>query len=96
MKFANWPSEPRTTTEIAETINTMRERRRCGRQHGECGRQSSKGVEARNKPTRPIRQIGEGSRSAVGMVEEIASAIREQATAMNNIAMQVERIAQMS
>jgi len=30
------------------------------------------------------------------MVEEIASAIREQATAMNSIAAQVERIAQMS
>jgi len=56
----------------------------------------AKGVESAQEANEAIRLIGEGSRNAVGMVEEIASAIREQATAMNNIAVQVERIAQMS
>ena len=39
-----------------------------------------------------MRQIAEGSRNAVGMVEEITTAIREQGSATNNIATQVERI----
>lgn len=86
-----------STTEIAETINTMR----ASAGDAVVSMESvvdkvSKGVESAQQANEAIRQIGEGSRSAVGMVEEIASAIREQATAMNNIAMQVERIAQMS
>ena len=56
----------------------------------------SKGVQSAQEANEAIRQIGEGSRSAVAMVAEITSAIREQATATNNIAVQVERIAQMS
>lgn len=56
----------------------------------------AKGVESAQEASEAIRLIGEGSRNAVGMVEEIATAIREQATATNSIAMQVEHIAQMS
>jgi len=54
------------------------------------------GVERAQEANRSIKQIGEGSRSAVAMVTEITSAIREQGSATNNIATQVERIAQMS
>jgi len=43
-----------------------------------------------------IHKIREGSRDAVEMVEEITSAIREQGAATNNIAGQVERMAQMA
>lgn len=43
-----------------------------------------------------ILQIGQGCHNAVATVGEIANAIREQGTATNNIAVQVEKIAQMS
>jgi methyl-accepting chemotaxis protein len=43
-----------------------------------------------------IHKIREGSRDAVEMVKEITSAIREQGAATNNIAGQVERMAQMA
>ena len=54
------------------------------------------GVERAQEANSAIQRIGEGSRRAVGMVEEITGAIREQGSATNNIATQVERIAQMS
>ena len=59
-------------------------------------RASSSGVDKAHAANASMRHIGEGARGAVGMVEEIAGAIREQGAATNNIAMQVERIAQMS
>jgi methyl-accepting chemotaxis protein len=43
-----------------------------------------------------IREIGTGCQTAVATVGEIANAIREQGAATNNIAIQVEKIAQMS
>ena len=86
-----------STTEISKTITTMRasagEAVAC--MEGVVGK-VSKGVESAQQANDAIRSIEEGSRVAVGMVEEIATAIREQATAMNNIAEQVEHIAQMS
>lgn len=86
-----------STTEIAVTINTMRASASgaVASMEGVVGK-VTKGVESAQQANEAIRLIGEGSRSAVDMVEEIASAIREQAAAMNNIAQQVERIAQMS
>jgi methyl-accepting chemotaxis protein len=54
------------------------------------------GVERAQQANESIKQIGEGSRNAVGMVEEITAAIREQGSATNAIAAQVEHIAQMS
>jgi methyl-accepting chemotaxis protein len=54
------------------------------------------GVQRAQQTSESIQQIGEGCRSAVGSVAEITSAIREQGAATNNIAVQVERIAQMS
>ena len=86
-----------STTEISGTISTMRASASdaVASMEGVVGK-VTKGVESALQANEAIRLIGEGSRSAVGMAEEIASAIREQATAMNNIATQVERIAQMS
>ena len=55
-----------------------------------------RGVESANEASEAIRQIGDGSREAVSIVGEITVAIQEQASAMNSIAQQVERIAQMS
>lgn len=54
------------------------------------------GVERAGNASRAIEQIRETSVSAVDMVGEITSAIREQSAASTNIAMQVERIAQMA
>ena len=54
------------------------------------------GVDKAQEANLSIRQIEEGARGSVGMVDEIAEAIREQGTATNAIASQIERIAQMS
>jgi methyl-accepting chemotaxis protein len=54
------------------------------------------GVSRARETSESIQQIGVGCRSAVSTVAEITSAIREQGAATNNIAVQVERIAQMS
>lgn len=86
-----------STTEISETISSMRAS--ASETVGSMGNVVSKvakGVESALQANEAIRIIGTGSRAAVDMVEEIATAIREQASAMNNIAVQVERIAQMS
>ena len=56
----------------------------------------TEGVERAQQANESIERIRAGSEAAVGMVEEIASAIREQGAATNNIAIQIERIAQMS
>ncbi len=86
-----------STKEISQTINAMRTSasNAVASMEGVVGK-VAKGVESAQEANEAIRLIGEGSRNAVGMVEEITTAIREQATAMNNIASQVERIAQMS
>ena len=86
-----------STKEIAATIETMRS----GASNAVLSMQGvvskvALGVERAEQANASIVQIGEGSREAVGMVEEIAEAIREQGSATNNIATQVERIAQMS
>lgn len=86
-----------STQEISGTINVMRDSagNAVACMEGVVNK-VSRGVESAQEASNAIRRIGEGSRNAVGMVEEIASAIREQATAMNTIAAQVEHIAQMS
>jgi methyl-accepting chemotaxis protein len=86
-----------STREIATTIETMR----VGAGNAVSSMQGvvskvTQGVAHANEANDAISQIGESSRSAVSMVGEIAAAIREQGTATNNIAGQVERIAQMS
>ena len=86
-----------STKEISTTIETMR----TGAGNAVVSMQGvvskvAKGVERAEEANAAITQIGEGSRNAVGMVDEITEAIREQGSATNNIALQVERIAQMS
>lgn len=86
-----------STKEIADTIGTMRS----SASNAVTSMQGvvakvAKGVEQAQEANESMRQIGEGARGAVGMIGEIAEAIREQGTATNNIATQVERIAQMS
>ncbi len=56
----------------------------------------SVGVDHALEANNAILQIGSSSRDAVQMVGDIAEAIREQGAATNNIAAQVERVAQMS
>ena len=55
-----------------------------------------RGVASAQQASEAIVRIDKGSRDTVATVEEITSAIREQAAAMNSIAQQVEHIAQMS
>ncbi|SFN09551.1 methyl-accepting chemotaxis protein [Formivibrio citricus] len=86
-----------STQEIARTIETMRASASDAVRSMEGAvAEVNQGVERAQEANDSIRRIGEGSRSAVGMVEEITTAIREQGTATNNIAIQVEKIAQMS
>ena len=86
-----------STQEIANTIDAMR-----SGANDAAGNMDSVVSEVRHsvasaqKASAAINKIGVGSQSAVEMVEEITTAIREQASAMNSIALQVERIAQMS
>ena len=86
-----------STKEIFGTVDLMRS----GASDAVAGMQGvvdkvTLGVERAQEANHAIQRIGEGSRRAVGMVEEITGAIREQGAATNNIATQVERIAQMS
>ncbi|MDP5239262.1 methyl-accepting chemotaxis protein [Uliginosibacterium sp. 31-16] len=86
-----------STREIEGTINTMRTSASgavdCMQ---EAVRRVSTGVSGAQEANQAIQQIRAGSHGAVQMVEEIASAIREQGSATNSIAAQVEKIAQMS
>ena len=86
-----------STLEITSTIDTMRTSagNAVTSMNGAVDK-VTKGVQRAQEANESIKQIGEGSRTAVEMVEEIAIAIREQGSATNNIASQVERIAQMS
>ena len=86
-----------STKEIADTIDAMRH----SASDAVVSMQAivekvSKGVERAQEANESIKRIDEGSQAAVSLVDEIASAIREQGTATNNIAVQVEHIAQMS
>ncbi|WP_319239437.1 methyl-accepting chemotaxis protein [uncultured Propionivibrio sp.] len=86
-----------STQEISTTIDTMR----TSAGESVVGMQAAvarvgKGVERAEAASESIRKIGDSSRSAVSVVDEISSAMREQGTATNTIAVQVERIAQMS
>ena len=86
-----------STKEIAATINTMRaDASNAALSMRSVVSQVAQGVEHAHEANASIKKIGEGSRTAVGMVEEIAAAIREQGSATNDIATKVERIAQMS
>lgn len=86
-----------STQEISQTIETMRSGAdEVAVRMENVVMEVSKGVDSANKANDAINQIGVGSRNAVEMVQEISSAIREQASAMTTIAQQVERIAQMS
>ena len=54
------------------------------------------GVGRADDASRTIVQIGEQSQASVHMVEEIATSIREQRAASNDIARHIERIAEMA
>lgn len=86
-----------STQEIARTISAMQSTSSLAAQgmHGAVGK-VSEGVARANDANESILQIASGSRKAVGMVSEITNAIREQGTAANNIAVQVEKIAHMA
>ena len=86
-----------STQEIASTIDTMRSSASgaVASMQGVVSKVTA-GVERAREASDSIEQISAGSGAAVGMVEEITSAIHEQGAATNNIAIQVERIAQMS
>ena len=86
-----------STQEISSTIATMRASasNAVSNMQGVVDKVAL-GVDRAQQANDSIKAIGEGSRHAIGMVEEIALAIREQSAATNNIAAKVERIAQMS
>ena len=86
-----------STQEIASTIESMRTSatNAVSSMAGVVGK-VGKGVARAQEANDAMRQIGVGARGAVGMIGEIAEAIREQGAATNNIALQVERIAQMT
>ena len=69
------------------------QRRRCGVDHQGVVATVEQGVSRAQEANAAIREIGEGSRNAVVMVEEITAAIREQGSATNSIANQVDRMA---
>ena len=87
----------KSTREITETIGAMR----AGAQdasnsmHGAV-EQVTASVARAGGACNLIRQIGEGSREAAGMVGEITDAIHEQSSASTSVAQSVERIAQMA
>ena len=87
----------KSTHEITETIAAMR----AGAQdasasmHGAVD-QVAASVARAGGACNLIRQIGEGSREAAGMVGEITDAIHEQSSASTAVAQSVERIAQMA
>lgn len=86
-----------STQEIAGTISAMQ----TTASHAVHGMENAvekvaQGVARANDANESIQQIGSGSRSAVQMVSEITGSIREQGAATNNIAVQVEKIAQMA
>lgn len=86
-----------STQEITNTITAMNvSAENAARSMQDVVEKVSVGVQRAQETSESIQQIGTGCRSAVETVAEITSAIREQGSATNNIAVQVERIAQMS
>jgi methyl-accepting chemotaxis protein len=86
-----------STHEIAETIEVMHASASDAATSMEKAvAQVGVGVDKAREANASMRQIGEGSRGSLTMVEDIAGAIREQGAATNSIAQQVERIAQMA
>ena len=87
----------RSTHEITATIATMRAgAEAASTSMRDAVDQVSASVARASDAGNLIRQIGEGSREAVGMVGEITEAIHEQSSASNSVAQSVERIAQMA
>jgi methyl-accepting chemotaxis protein len=86
-----------STQEIATTIEAMNgsSRNAVSSMHNVVERVSG-GVARAQQTSDAIKAIGEASRSTEVTVGEISAAIQEQGSATNNIAVQVERIAQMS
>jgi methyl-accepting chemotaxis protein len=86
-----------STQEIGGTISAMQATAgEAVRGMSQAVEKVAQGVARANDANESILKIGAGSRNAVGMVNEITEAIREQGTATNTIATQVERIAQMA
>jgi methyl-accepting chemotaxis protein len=86
-----------STKEIANTVVLMgQETNQAISRINDVVKLVSEKVEEANKADTAIRQITDGSEKTVEVVSEITDAIREQAAGMNNIAVQIERIAQMS
>jgi len=87
----------KSTQEISVTIETMVERS----QHATTQMLSAEqlvetGVHRADDADQAIKRIGDNAAAATRSISEIASAIREQGVASNNIAAQVEQTAQMS
>lgn len=86
-----------STQEIAGTISSMQNIASNAVQGMENAVEKvAQGVARASDANESIQQIGSGSRRAIAMVGEITDAIREQGVATNNIAQQVEKIAQMA
>lgn len=86
-----------STQEIASTIETMNEKAaRAVSSMSKAVGQVDVGVQRARDTSASIQQISDGCHDAVETVGEISNAIREQGAATNNIAAQIERIAQMS
>jgi methyl-accepting chemotaxis protein len=87
----------KSTQEISSTIEAMNSSAaRAVLSMNEAVEKVDLGVQRAHETNTSIQQISEGCHSAVETVEEITNAIREQGAATNNIAVQVEKIAQMS
>ena len=86
-----------STQKIAANIESMRAvADEAARSMNSVVGEVTQGVDSALEANRAIDKIGVSSRRTVEMVEEISSAIREQASAMTSLAQLVERIAQMS
>nr|WP_199066781.1 methyl-accepting chemotaxis protein [Chromobacterium sp. ASV5] len=86
-----------STKEISQTIQAMQERsRQASTQMQAAEALVRNSVNRADDADQAIRQIGGSTTETVHMVSEISGAIKEQGAATNNIAAQVESIAQMS
>ncbi|MFT3847638.1 MAG: methyl-accepting chemotaxis protein [Propionivibrio sp.] len=87
----------KSTHEITDTIGAMRvgAQDASSSMHGAVEQVTASAARA-GGACNLIRQIGEGSREAAGMVGEITDAIHEQSSASTAVAQSVERIAQMA